>query len=117
MAANATVDGCMVALTLRAATSGYPTVALAHVSRLDDADPDAKADAALQALSEWLTDNEAADADIHTTVEKVRAERPEEIVLSPDRWRPSPKNSDTPRESSPNASPEPSTTSPRHWTN
>lgn len=78
MSANATVDGCMVALTLRAATSGYPTVALAHASRFDDADPDAKADTALQALSEWLTDNEAADADIHTTVEKVRAERLEE---------------------------------------
>ncbi|MFF5138548.1 hypothetical protein ACFY6U_02145 [Streptomyces sp. NPDC013157] len=81
MAANATVDGCMVALTLRSATSGYPTVALAHVSRLDDADPDAKADASLHALSEWLTDNEAADADIHTTVEKVRAARLEENVF------------------------------------
>jgi hypothetical protein len=78
MAANATVDGCMVALSLRAGNSGYPTVALAHASRLDSADLDAKADAALQALSEWLTENEAADADIHTTVEKVRAERLEE---------------------------------------
>ncbi|MCD9872796.1 hypothetical protein [Streptomyces guryensis] len=81
MAANATVDGCMVALSLRAGTSGYPTVGLAHASRLDDADPGMKADAALQALSEWLTDNEAADADIYTTVEKVRAERLEENVF------------------------------------
>ncbi|GGU41238.1 hypothetical protein GCM10010244_79310 [Streptomyces coeruleorubidus] len=32
----------------------------------------------MQTLSEWLTDNEAVDADIHTTVEKVRAERLEE---------------------------------------
>lgn len=78
MAANSTVDGCMVALSLQTRTSGYPTVALAHASRLDDTDPGARADAAMQALSEWLTDNEAADADIHATVEKVRAERLEE---------------------------------------
>lgn len=78
MAATSTVNGCLVALDLQSRTSGYPTLALSHVSRLDDADPTAKAEAALPALSDWLTDTEAADADVHADVEKVRRDRQKE---------------------------------------
>ncbi|MFH8293666.1 hypothetical protein [Streptomyces sp. NPDC018059] len=72
-AATATVNGCMIVVDHQARTAGYPTVALDQASRITDSTH--KAEVALQALGDWLTDTEVGDADVHTEVERVRKER------------------------------------------
>jgi hypothetical protein len=78
MIAISTIDACRTVLQLDARTNGYPTTALARAAQMDDADPEARAAAMLRALSDWLADNELADAAAETDVAAVRKSRQDE---------------------------------------
>ncbi|GIH73432.1 coiled-coil domain-containing protein [Sphaerimonospora thailandensis] len=75
MAAMSSIEACRGILQLEARTKGYPTSALARAVQMDDTNLEARAEAVLRALSDWLTDTEAADAAAEPDVAAVRKTR------------------------------------------
>ncbi|MGW2482840.1 hypothetical protein ACWCWQ_23775 [Streptomyces sp. NPDC001571] len=73
-----TIDGCRTVLRLQNRAHGYPTSALARAVEAGDAAPEHWGDAVLRALVDWLTDNEATDADAEAEVTSVRKGREDE---------------------------------------
>ncbi|GGV42050.1 hypothetical protein GCM10010495_69630 [Kitasatospora herbaricolor] len=78
MEANSLIDSCLHLLELESHTAGYPTTTLARVVQHGFEDPEARSDAALRALADWLADTEAADADAQEDVQRVRGTRESE---------------------------------------
>lgn len=78
MAAMSSIEACRSILQLEARTKGYPTSALARAAQMNDTDPEVRAEEVLGALSDWLTDTEATDAEAEADVAAVRKIREDE---------------------------------------